>query len=92
VRTESDSGTTMDYWASSVRVYGPAPLTEVTTHQPRCRVRACQGDLTDDRHHPVTTILDQVVSIRIKELERNVHVRAVVERHHQGETLLTRKR
>src|SRR5207245_8878905 len=47
-----------------------------------------KGDLTDYRPHPAATILDQVISIRIKELERNVHVRAVVERHHQGETLL----
>src|SRR5262249_14691927 len=33
-------------------------------------------------------IMDQLVCIRIEELESHVHLRAVVESHHQGETLL----
>jgi len=37
-----------------------------------------QGDCTDFRHHSDSTIADQLFRIRIKELDIEVHQRAVV--------------
>jgi len=47
-----------------------------------------KGDHTDFRHHSDSTIADQLSRIRIKEEDIEVHQRAVVQGHDEGEILL----
>src|SRR5262249_36893903 len=89
VRTDRDRDTTIDYWASSVRVYRPAPPREVTTASTAMSCECTsKGTSQTTCSTPAATLLDRVAGICFQELERNVHIRAVVERHRQGERLL----